>query len=241
MSFLLGTVPSLALAPLLVANEGSALSAVCKSCKLAFDKECLWVELIVEHFAPALRCYRDAVLDCLQDDTQVGQPGQPGIELLAGDRLELDELAHLCEGGARQAYRSLKFTNCEPFVLQPRARLILEIHELRDWNRHQRRLLNLRQAESISKSLADHLAGQRLQQAILPETLELIALQAVVAGGGKIARPSPKLQEGMAWSPDMEQALVQILERRAQQRRNWFRKQREFLLQDLRWEDWSSN
>ncbi|OLP82743.1 actin [Symbiodinium microadriaticum] len=237
MTFLLGTAPSLALAPFLDAAEGSVLSMACKSCRAAFDKECLWADLIVKHFEPALQHYCHAASDldvsqavgpCQQHDV-TSRPGVVGL------------LEQLREGGARQAYLTLASTNCEPFVLQPRARLILEIHELHDWNRHQRRLLHLRQAESISASLCDHAAGQRLREAIVSESLELIALQAVVAGGGKLARPSTKLQQGVDWNPDMEQSLVKILERRAQQRRNWFRKQREFLLQDLRWEDWSTN
>ncbi|CAE7805624.1 unnamed protein product [Symbiodinium sp. CCMP2456] len=237
MTFLLGTAPSLALAPFLDAAEGSVLSMACKSCRAPFDKECLWADLIVKHFEPALQHYCHAASDlevsqavgpCQQHDV-TSRPGVVGL------------LEQLREGGARQAYLTLASTNCEPFVLQPRARLILEIHELHDWNRHQRRLLHLRQAESISASLCDHAAGQRLREAIVSESLELIALQAVVAGGGKLARPSTKLQQGVEWNPDMEQSLVKILERRAQQRRNWFRKQREFLLQDLRWEDWSTN
>ncbi|CAJ1392002.1 unnamed protein product [Effrenium voratum] len=211
--------PALSVVPLLAPGDCCALAAASKPCKSIFDEDRIWAELLVDHFSAGLLLYRDAAL--ASSTPQVQASGRDGRE----------ELLALCEGGARQAYKQLVAVDCEPFVLQPRARLILEIHELRDWNRHSRTLLSMRQAERISTVLANHDAATRLRDAMLPETLELIALQAVAAGGD-LSLPAKKLQEGMAWGEGVEESLLQILERRAKQRRNWFRKQREFLMQE---------
>ncbi|CAJ1350595.1 unnamed protein product [Effrenium voratum] len=193
--------PALSVVPLLAPGDCCALAAASKPCKSIFDEDRIWAELLVDHFSAGLLLYRDAAL--ASSTPQVQASGRDGRE----------ELLALCEGGARQAYKQLVAVDCEPFVLQPRARLILEIHELRDWNRHSRTLLSMRQAERISTVLANHDAATRLRDAMLPETLELIALQAVAAGGrgtcdqlgcdephlaGDLSLPAKKLQEGMA-------------------------------------------
>ncbi|CAE8682554.1 unnamed protein product [Polarella glacialis] len=108
--------------------------------------------------------------------------------------------------------------------------LLLEIHELRDWDLHQKGLLLQRQAECLAKALHHHGALKRLRASMAPQTLELLALQALVAGNKK----SPKLDvPGLDWSLETEHELLRVLERRSARRRSFLHQQRQFLMQDL--------
>lgn len=195
----------------------------------------MWEEMLVHQFSSVIQFYADvlASLASLPSNLEASQPIAIETMCHSLEREKLFEfLRELPSGGAKQAYVKVASTTCDPFVLQPRARLVLEIHELSDWNRYQKRLLLLRQTERVAVALANHAVAERLQEALVSTSLELLALEAVASGEGNLFRP-PSLQEGIAWNAEMELSLVKILEKRGEQRRKWFRKQREFLLQDL--------
>jgi len=211
MSLLIASAPAMALAPFLAPEDVRSCAPLSGSSRDAFAKDSLWRQLLVSHFRPALQHVRSS--DNSEDNEQT----------------LLRQIV-----GARQVYAQLAATSPQPFVLEPRARLVLEINELRDWNKHQQKLLLQRQAEVVARSFQDQEAMQRLHEAMVPETLELIALQALVAGGGKVDLHRANFDlHGMAWSPAVEQDLMQILARRAEGRRAWLRQQRDFLQQDL--------
>lgn len=225
---------SLAILPFLAHADSCAFCSTSKGCSTALSEDRVWEEMLVHQFGSVIQFYADllASLASLPSNSAY----QPiAIETMCHS-LEREKLfkflRKLPSGGARQAYVKVALTTCDPFVLQPRARLVLEIHELSDWNRYQKRLLLLRQTERVAVAFANHAVVNRLQEAIVSTSLELLALEAVASGEGNLFRPA-SLQEGIAWNAEMELSLVKILEKRGEQRRNWFRKQREFLLQDL--------
>ncbi|CAK8993642.1 unnamed protein product [Durusdinium trenchii] len=218
-----------------------------------FAQDALWIEMVVEHFNIALNIYDASLVAPVPNNPEATQ----NLFVKSVDRpMLLDLVKGLPKGIARQVYLRMANATSKPFRLRPRARLSLEIHELSDWNRLQQRLIALRQAECVAGAFASNASAGRLREAARGVALELLVLEALVAGEGKVAQP--KLPQDMAWDADTEASYVQdfcaaslshynaprppqiitkgrhkILERRSSQRRMWFRKQREFLLQDL--------
>jgi len=157
---------------------------------------------------------------------------------------------------ALELYGALRCITAAPFVLEPRARLLLEIHELREFDKHQRLFLLKRQAKCMAHALGHSAAEALLQDAMVPEAMELAALQAMLsplttaapvaalapAGGLGIGTSpiSPGAQQrlaeaGVAWNAGVELQLRRLLEQRSKLRRQWWQRQREYLLQDLEW------
>ncbi|CAK9033358.1 Actin [Durusdinium trenchii] len=243
----------LTVVPFLAHPDSCALFATSRGCQQALAQDALWIEMVVEHFNIALNIYDASLVAPVPNNPEATQ----NLFVKSVDRpMLLDLVKGLPKGIARQVYLRMANATSKPFRLRPRARLSLEIHELSDWNRLQQRLIALRQAECVAGAFASNASAGRLREAARGVALELLVLEALVAGEGKVAQP--KLPQDMAWDADTEASYVQdfcaaslshynaprppqiitkgrhkILERRSSQRRMWFRKQREFLLQDL--------
>merc|ERR1719261_1065684 len=145
----------------------------------------------------------------------------------------------------KEAYVSLrKASSTCPFVLEPRARLRLEIHELREWDRHKKHFLEQQQAvrlaEAFSKNaqksdaLNQHedwsLKKEQLRTEMVPSALELVSLQTIMRDSRPIQLP--QLEE-VNWGQSAEVDLRNLMDKRLQQRRTWWQRQRDYLLQGL--------
>lgn len=227
-SCLLQSAPVHDLAPFLAYEDIRRCAFSSSTARHAMSQDSLWKDLLVFHFKAALKQF-EQFLEPLEACVSPGRHAYQEHGRLLGI------LVPLPAGVARQVYANLLATTSQPFVLQPRARLVLEIHELKDWNQYQRRLQLHRQAEGFAAALHDQQAVHRIWKAMLPDTLELIALQALVTGGQKTGNIKIDVP-WMTWSDDKMQTVMRILGRRGDQRRTWLRKQRDYLLQDLSWQ-----
>jgi len=227
-SFLLESAAVHDLAPFLAYDDLRRCSSSSPAARDAMSQDSLWKDLLCIHFKAALKHleqFLQPLETCDSPDREADQEHTRMFGLLLP----------LPAGAARQVYVHLTKTSSQPFVLRPRARLVLEIHELKDWNLYQKRLLLHRQAEGFAAALSDQQAVFRIRDAMLPDTLELVALQALVSGTRKTGNIKIDVP-WMAWSDDKEQTVTRILGRRTDQRRTWLRKQRDYLLQDLSWQ-----
>jgi len=139
-------------------------------------------------------------------------------------------LAALPEGASRSLYLAMLGTSAECFVLQPRARLTLEIYELVEWDKHHRHIIVLREATALADVLGRRKLAESLREGTAPHVLELVSLQAL--GNGKF--PKFPLEE-VRWAESADADLVELMSKRLQQRRTWWHRQREFLIEDMTW------
>lgn len=214
MNTFLGPAQALAVVPFCTDGDVAAWAATQRAVQSALTVEQVWRVMLLAHFRPPLE-----LLGGLSDP-----PETP--EVLA---------SLLPQDSPKQVYASLRKTSAQPFVLEPRARLLLEIHEIREWDRHQRQFTVQRQAECLARALGRDEAAERLCHVMAPEVLELISLQAMM-GGGKTRLQEVCLREELSkvrWSPNVNWELRQLMEKRSQRRRMWWQRQRDYLLQDL--------
>eukprot|EP00429_Kryptoperidinium_foliaceum_P095634 CAMPEP_0176248658 /NCGR_PEP_ID=MMETSP0121_2-20121125/33578_1 /TAXON_ID=160619 /ORGANISM="Kryptoperidinium foliaceum, Strain CCMP 1326" /LENGTH=212 /DNA_ID=CAMNT_0017588339 /DNA_START=106 /DNA_END=744 /DNA_ORIENTATION=- len=211
MMTLWGQAQAFATAPWCEARDLAALSSAHRTINTVLSADPIWWHLLVEHFAPVFQLLRS---------TEEG---------LDASRMSLPTSF---VGSPREVYLALAATSSEPFVLGGRARLLLEIHELREWDRHHRLLVLRRQAALLARALGREDAAERLAEEAKPSALELLALQAMMAGGG--ARQLAE-QAGMEWGEPLELECRKLTEKRLTRRRAFWHKQREYLLQELEW------
>jgi len=174
--------------------------------------EAVWRKLLVTHFRPAFEC-----LHPQQDEATTPD----ALAVRISDK-----------SSARRVYAGLHKNRSHPFVLDPRARLLLEIHEVREWDTHQKLFSLQRQAVRLAGAMEDPQAVERMRREMVPSALELVSLKAMMGDG----RP-PKLEAltEVNWPPSAEGDLRQLMEKRLQQRRRWWQQQREHLLQGIEW------
>jgi len=181
-------------------------SAVNRGVHAAATHDAVWRQMLTAHFASALKHL--------------------------GESSQLDAVLRRCDRQAHQLYVQLHRVSPAPFVLESRQRLLLEIHELREWDQHEKELI-LRRQEKIIVDLCEldedaHQLGKRTAEV----AMELMSLMALIGNG---AVPDKAACPEIEFAPSADRDLATILSRRIQKRRQWWQKQREFLLQDLNW------
>jgi hypothetical protein len=140
----------------------------------------------------------------------------------------------LADESLKEVFVSLRKALTSPFVLDSRARLLLEIHELLEWDRHLKRFLQHRCAAVLAKAINDSEVLKRVRAEMALPALELVSLQAMM-GDGRAPR-LPVLEEEVRWSESAESELRLLMDKRLQQRRTWWQRQREYLLQETEWQ-----
>jgi len=215
MACFLGPAQAVAIAPFCPARDVATWAAAHRALHASLSADFVWRQLLGAHFRPALEC-----LSCISSGSALAEEAPEAI------------VAQLPRASPREVYAALQKTSSEPFMLEPRARLMLEIHELREWDKHQRQLIIHRQACHVAGALGRDKAVEQLRAAMAPGTLELVSLQEMMGGGG-----AARLLElsGLQWGPAVDSKLRQLMEKRLQRRRTWWQRQREYLLQDLGW------
>jgi len=205
-----GEVQAVATSTFLMVEDVSAWSRTHTAMSSVLSTDAVWRQMLISHFHPAF-----TYLGGLKET--------PPPEKLA---------ASLCGETLKEVYAKLQksSTSC-PFVLQPRARLLLEIHELREWDRLRKAFVLQRQAARLAAAFSDVEAVEKLRLEMAPSVLELVSLQTMM-NDGRTAATLPQLEE-VSWSPSTESELGRLMEKRLQQRRVWLQKQREYLLQGL--------
>lgn len=207
----LGPAEAVAISPFCSVEDIFSWAQVDSTTLSALSADAVWRQLLVSHFVSAFTHYRD-----LNEDQS------PQLEKLA---------VQLPEATLRQVYITLqKVSSDSPFVLHPRSRLALEIHELREWDCHLKLFLMQQQAARLAEALGDLQALNLLRVDMAGPALELISLHTMMQSGRQIHMSN--LDE-VRWSQSAEADLRQLMDRRLQKRRIWWQKQREFLLQDL--------
>jgi len=215
MNAFLGPAQALAVVPFCTDGDVVAWLGTQRAVQMALTVDPVWRVMLVVHFRRPLE-----LLGGLSKP-----PESP--EAVA---------AAVPQDAPKQVYALLRKTSAQPFVLEPRARLLLEIHEIREWDRHQRQFTLQRQAECLARALGRVEAAEQLCHVMAPEVLELISLQ-VMMGSGKASRLQEvrlrKELSGVRWSPNVNEELRQLMEKRSQRRRMWWQRQHDYLLQDL--------
>lgn len=224
----LGPAQAVAIAPFCTDRDLAAWAGTHKAVRAVLMADAVWRQLLAAHFRPALECVSSLAAPAV-GSTAAAETGSP---LVARSEAPEALVARLPQGVPVQVYAEMRKTSSHPFMLEPRARLLLEIHELREWDRHQRQLVVHRQASCVAIALGRDQVVDRLRAAMAPGTLELVSLQAMMGGGG-----AERLLElsGLHRAPSMDAELRQLMEKRLQRRRTWWQRQREYLLQDLEW------
>jgi len=144
-------------------------------------------------------------------------------------------------GGALRLYAALLRSGSgvlQGLSIDPRARLMFEIHELQEWDKRRQHFLMQRQAECAARALGENEIAVHLRQNIAENALELMSLITMVSRGCGVGG-DPKLKllkelSGMSQpTPAMEGKLRELVYRRKQKRMAWLQLQREYLLSEL--------
>lgn len=213
----LGLEQALALAPLCSDRDLAAWAGTQRAVRSALMAEPVWRLLVAQRLRPAL--------DRLAEAAPEGKAPESPEAVVA----QLSSRP-LCE-----TYAQVRRTSLHPFILDPRSRLLLEIHELRDWDRYKSLLLIHRQAQRLAIELGRLEEAEAIRAGSRADILELISLQAMMGGGGVATPPRMFDNSGLEWSEQVDADLRLLLEKRLQGRRLWWQRQREYLLQDLEW------
>lgn len=209
----LGPLQALALSAHLADADVLAMSSTHRDVASTLNVDSAWKQMLVIHFERAFAC-----LGVLQTGTS---------------RAPWNFVSRLPKGTARKMYAVLRCTSADPFVLEPRTRLMLEINEVREWDRHQQSLTVFRQAKVLADAMVLADCAMQLASKMGHDVLELISLYTMVAGASR----TPRLIDfyEVDWGPAADADLGRAVDRRLQQRRQWRHRQRDFLLQDLEW------
>lgn len=225
----LGPAQAVAISPFCTLEDLTSWTTADKSTFSAFDADAVWRQMLISHFHSAFTCLR-----CLEETPNEETTSTP--EKLA---------AKLRGQNVKEVYISLRKASSHcPFVLEPRARLLLEIHELLEWDRHRKRFLEQQQAvrlaEAFSKNaqksgaLNQHedwsVKKEQLRIEMVPAALELVSLQTMMGDSRPVQLP--QLEE-VNWGQSAELDLRNLMDKRLQQRRTWWQRQRDYLLQGL--------
>lgn len=208
-----GPSQAIALSVHLTDTDVLAMSSTHRAVATTLNMDHVWRQMLAAHFEQAFAC-----LTSLQAGTS--EDAWTFVSRLPKD-------------AARKMYPVMRGTSAGPFILEPRARLKLEINEVREWDKHQRSLIVFRQAKLLADALALGDLAQKLPGKMGPDVLELVSLHTMVRG----ANHTPRLVDlsEVAWGPTADTDLSRAIDRRLQQRRQWRQRQRDFLLQDLEW------
>lgn len=207
----LGPAQAVAISPFCTLEDVTAWSSVHSTTKEVLEADAVWRQLLITHFQSVFNC-----LGTLKE-------GSAAPERLAAQLCHKQEL--------KEVYLALRKTaSACPFVLEPRARLLLEIHELLEWDRHKRRFVEHQQASRLAEAFSDWEAVEKLQVALVPPALELVSLQTMMGNSRPVRLPQ---LEKIHWGETAEADLRKLMEKRLQQRRTWWQRQREYLLQGL--------
>jgi len=206
----LGPVQALGISPFCTLEDITAWRPVHRITLSALEADVVWRHLLVSHFNSAFTC-----LGTLKE-----APSTP--EKLA---------AQISGETLKEVYLSMqKASSSCPFVLEPRKRLQLEIHELREWDRHRKDFTMQRQAARLAAALADSEAVDRLRVLMVPPALELVSLHTMM--GDPRSAQLAQLDE-VQWGQSAEADLRRLMDKRIRERRTWWQRQRDYLLQDL--------
>lgn len=216
----LGPSQAVALAPHCSSDDIAALAGTHQQVRDVISSDLVWRRMLAAHFACV--CVR---VHAVAQETKSRWSSREDIP----QAITLD----LPQGSARKTYLQLKKTSLHPFTLDRRARLVLEIHELREWDKHQSHFFSQRQAERLAAALGLDDVVLQLRQTMVSDALELLSLQALT-GEGRIPQ-LPDLPD-IRWTASSGAELRQLMEKRALQRQLWLQRQREYLLQDLEWQ-----
>lgn len=208
-----GPSQAIALSVHLTDTDVLAMSSTHRAVATTLNVDHVWRQMLAVHFEQAFACLSSL------------QAGFTGDSWAFVSRLPKDV--------ARKMYPVLRGTSADPFILEPRARLKLEINEVREWDKHQRSLIVFRQAKLLADALALVACAEQLPGKMGPDVLELLSLHTMVVGANR----TPRLVDlsDVTWGTTADADLSRAIDRRLQQRRRWRQRQRDFLLQDLEW------
>lgn len=179
--------------------------ATCKQMRTVIASDSVWRQLLCEHYRVLLEGFEEASAE--------------GVV----SKLDASVLEKL--------YAQLHRSNARPYgsALSNRARLALEIHELRDWDLLLKELLQQRRRRFVAESLERAAEVQSAKEKVTTTVLQLHVLL-LLAQVPPPARPSD-----VTFGPNAEAELQGMMASRQERRRRWWQQQRDFLIQDLEW------
>jgi hypothetical protein len=207
----LGPAQAVGISPFCTLEDVTAWAATDSTTLSLLVADAVWRQMLASHFHSAF-----ARLSILQERSTTAE--KLAVQLPPPQQL-------------REVYATLQRRSSEcPFVLTSRARLLLEIHELREWDRYRKQFVEQQQALRLAELLADSKAAEQLRRDAAPTALELVSLQNMMSDNqpGQL----PQLED-VQWGRLAEEDLRSLVEQRLQQRKKWWQRQREYLLQGL--------
>mmetsp|Transcript_103927 Transcript_103927/g.171009 ORF Transcript_103927/g.171009 Transcript_103927/m.171009 type:complete len:223 (-) Transcript_103927:122-790(-) len=213
----LGQAQALAIAPFSTWEGITAFASAHRDLHSLFTSPAVCRRILASNFRPAAECL-GAVAQ------EVSPQEYPTLEAL---------WLRVPDKRVKQAYHQLRRVDAKPFTLDHRSRLLLEIYELQDWDKHQSRFTVQRQAKRLADIIEHSQASARLREVMAPSALELVSLKNMMNDG---VSATQLLEQTEVECPSPLQELRRLKEKRLQQRRKYWQRQREYLLQDLEWQ-----
>jgi len=130
----------------------------------------------------------------------------------------------------RKAYMALWQTQASAFDLKAKARLALEVPELKSWVRCRKDFILKRQTKLLADMVGMSKEAQIIHDDMAESATELLALQEL-AGQGQ--QPALQIWVKEHWGEVRKDVITRKAEDTYTQRRAWFQQQRQFLLEDL--------
>lgn len=212
-----GPEHAIAISPFCTVEDVQSWACSSKSIYPLLKTRVVWEDMIVAHFARAFACLKE-----LQEGEQAVEKGLM--------KLDADSL--------RKVYASLvRSSGNAPFELDSRARLIFEIYELRAWDVNLKQFCQQRQTACLADAVANSKASEHLRTQMALPALELLALHTIL-GKGKVFGIEDVVD--VTWSQTASHDLARLVDRRWRERRTWWHKQRQFLLQSASMDSCSS-
>jgi len=207
-----GPSQAVSIGPFCDVKDMAACAACHRSMSTILKSDSVWRHMLICHWRTTFDCLASLQADPISAEVIVSR---------------------LADAALREVFVSLRKALSSPFVLEPRARLLLEIHELLEWDRHLKRFLLHRTAAVLAEAINDSEVLERVRAEMALPALELVSLQAMM-GDGRASLPH--LEEDVRWSVSAESELRLLMDKRLQQRRTWWQRQREYLLQEAEWQ-----
>merc|ERR1719440_2057903 len=133
-----------------------------------------------------------------------------------------------------EAYQALWKTEHTAFDLKAKARLRLEVPELKSWGRGRKDFIRKRQAQQLARAMDLPTEANLIHVDMVEDAMAMLALQDIASCGQSTAE-SQCLEEWIKehWGSLPQDGVRRKAEDTSRQRRAWFQQQRKFLMEDL--------
>jgi len=224
---------SVLLAPLCTHLDLAALGCTERQAQVALSSDFVWQQVLAKHFPQPLT----HLVEHLNENPEVvGEhaSGEAVLKAPMARRINSIEAlaAQLPNGGARQLYpRLVSVSSTGAPSLSPKARLILEVHELQEWTQLRRRFVAISQAATVAEVIGWKDLASSVRDPLEVDELRFLSLQEMAGSRatGTLLRARSVDEHGSPANRELQRYTRLRMNRRREERR----RQIEYLQQDL--------